>query len=164
MSHPKPALSHSLLTLTEVQPSPGRDDRLLPHLGSPGCTSVNPASPPTPCELIRNILLLGSSNSQWRGLQAGLWVWTCLVMSRSGAHPPSLAPVQFWVSKGSGEATIFKGQRSNWVIAFTVTCSAFYCLHKWITNGKIDTTGNLGLPLEAEIIVHLMLRQSVNKQ
>lgn len=51
----KPALSHSLLTLTEVQPSPGRGKRLLPHLGSPGCSWVNPAPPPIPCELVRNI-------------------------------------------------------------------------------------------------------------
>lgn len=33
-----------------------------------------------------------------------LWVWTCLIVSGSGAHCPSLAPVQQWVSKGNGEA------------------------------------------------------------
>lgn len=33
------------------------EDRLLPHLGSPACTAVKPASPPTPCELIREMLL-----------------------------------------------------------------------------------------------------------
>lgn len=58
------------------------DDRLLPPLGSPGCTLGNPASPPTPRELIRKILLLGSSNLQWRGSQARLRLWTCPVMFR----------------------------------------------------------------------------------
>lgn len=90
MSHPKTSLVRSLLTLTEGQPSLGRGKRLLPHLGSPGCTWVNPAPPPTPCELIRNIFLLGRSKSQRGDLQAGLWVWTCLVMSRSGLTIPVL--------------------------------------------------------------------------
>lgn len=108
------------------------DDRLLPPLGSPGCTLGNPASPPTPRELIRKILLLGSSNLQWRGSQARLRLWTCPVVFRldggSPAQAHSSATLSFereWRSN-----TILKGQRSNRVIAFTVTCSAFHRLHK----------------------------------
>lgn len=96
----KPALAHSLLTLTEVQPSPGRGDRSLPHFSSPGCTSVNPAPPPTPC------------NSWWGGcldLPCHVQEWDSPSWSCSSAI---LSFKREWRS-----IIIFKRQRSNWVIA-----------------------------------------------
>lgn len=65
------------------------DNRSLPPFGSPGCTVMNPASPPTPCELIRKILLPGSSNLQRRGLQTRLWLWTRPVVFRLEGGSPS---------------------------------------------------------------------------
>lgn len=103
-------------------------DRLLPPLGSPGCTVVNVVSLPTPWELIRKVLLLGSSDS-W-GLQARP-VPSCPGWRELGNIPP-LATQQaaLRLERGQGNNTIIKVQRSNLVIAFMVMCSAFHCLHK----------------------------------
>lgn len=110
MSHPINTTSQPPVHVLLCQ----EEDRVLPHLAA--VDAVKPASPPTPCELIRKILLhvfgmQGAGNKHFA----------------PSLSSPSTAPR---LEREWGNSIITEGQRSNQVIAFIVTCSAFYCLHR----------------------------------